>query len=169
MKLFGVKLLALLLIFIFDRNDLYSQTFNWKPNQLVSLDTIKGKLLLDQCSRNPLPDFEKVFELSRNNLDLLRQNFGRIYNIADDDLTSVHSLHRNLKEYNYQTIGVRIDDMDFIYISAFDRKTLEESEEDMLKQLKEPIIMCDGGDLFWGVLYCLDKNYFQTFQFNGRR
>lgn len=76
----------------------------------------------------------------------------------------------DLKDYAFQYIGVIINNRKYIYINAFAIEMLYEQDsfETWYKEWKtKPIIICDGGDGFWGALFDLEKKAFSQLSVNG--
>ena len=55
----------------------------------------------------------------------------------------------------------------YIYINAFEINSERDFETFYKGWKTEPIIMCDGGESYWGVLFDLDKLKFKELVVNG--
>jgi hypothetical protein len=65
-----------------------------------------------------------------------------------------------------QYIGVISHGKKLIYLNAFDKSILTDSAEHRDWRTKA-LIICDGGDAFWGVEFDPADNTFHNLQFNG--
>ncbi len=146
----------------------FAQKF--KPQYIVSLDSTKGKYILSQCSRYTIDDYDKVFSLSNNDIRKLEKNFKSIYELKSNDtcfICSSWDKKRNLEEFAFQIVGVEIKGKRYIYINAFSIQEISDSIEPIFKQLKKPLVMCDGGAAFWGAYYEIKSNKFEQLNYNG--
>lgn len=75
-----------------------------------------------------------------------------------------------LNEYGYQYIGLIINDQRYIYINAFLLNIFygHDDFETIYKDWQtKPIIFCDGGNGFWGVLFDVNTKLFSQLSING--
>ena len=66
-----------------------------------------------------------------------------------------------LELYNRQYVGFIKGGRRYIYGNFF------KTEYRATNPASEPVVVCDGGDWFWSVIYSLDSKTFQEMQING--
>jgi hypothetical protein len=67
----------------------------------------------------------------------------------------------NFQQYSRQYVGFIRDGKQYIYGNFF------KGEPETAHAASVPVVACDGGDNFWGVVYSLDSNTFESIRFNG--
>ena len=135
----------------------YSQINTYKPKYEAILDAKYGEQLQGQCSREFPSDVDSFFTPTTAQIAQLSKQFKSIVKLGLGKNSNV------LKKYGYQYIGVVIKDTQYIYVNAFfvDEMTLKTGWE------KYPFMACDGGDKFWGVLFCIETKKFSQLAING--
>jgi hypothetical protein len=63
----------------------------------------------------------------------------------------------NLKKYSFQYAGLIIDKKKYIYLNAFPETEF----------VTTPVIVCDGGVRYWGILFNINDLNFSQLAFNG--
>ena len=89
---------------------------------------------------------------------LLELSFLRVTKLKARGNKTISSLDNFVIQY----IGVLRDKKKFIYINAF--YLVDPITE---KWQTRPIVICDGGDYFWGVLFNPKTSQFLQLEFNG--
>ena len=74
---------------------------------------------------------------------------------------------KDLDGYGFQYLGVTIKNKRYIYINAFYVVSKKDLKEEYKNWKKEPIVVCDGGEGFWGVLFDIETLEFSELAFNG--
>ena len=135
----------------------YSQNNSYKPKHEAILDAKYGEQLQGQCSREFPDGVDSFFTPTIAHTSHLYQRFKSVLKLG------VVKNSKGLKKYGYQYIGVVIKDTPYLYVNAFmlDEMTLKSGWE------KYPFMACDGGDKFWGVLFCLTNMKFSQLAING--
>jgi len=119
-----------------------------------------GPKLFKQCSRKTpdlaskfwLPSSADIIELETNLisfLDALEKNGRRIP-------PKEHSYHRQY--VGFERNGERVIYGNFYPAKYFDVSSYE---------TREPVIICDGGPAYWGIVYRIKSKDFIDLQFNG--
>lgn len=161
----------IILIFLFTfAVHLYGQNsskFEFKPKYSIILTSKTGEKMMDQCSRSTPEKVEKYFDLTGEEIVSLENNFKKILSIKSAGCCFNGWKILKLDDYGFQYIGVIVNNHKYIYINAF----IVEDEDDFTSWYKNwkiaPIIVCDGGDGFWGVLFDLEKKLFLQLSVNG--
>ena len=119
---------------------------------------------MKQCSR-PVPEKAKKFSLvSQPSVDTLEANFKKVQSLVSTTCCYSMGKIKDLANYGFQLIGVSINGKSYIYINAFLKGDIN-----LLPTWKtEPVIMCDGGEGFWGALFDPETKEFSQLSFNGR-
>lgn len=145
----------------------YSQKNNFTPEFSTIILSNKGKELLNQCSRAVPEKIENYYDLTANEIQKLENNFRNILEIKSSECCMKGLKIKKLKGYIFQYTGIVLNRKKYIYINAFK----VESKEDLKTYYKnwktEPVIVCDGGESFWGALFELETESFSQLSING--
>lgn len=107
-----------------------------------------GPAMLDQCSRST-PTVDSYWHAGYRDVEQ-----------AEAALKQAPLLS---ELYKRQYVGVVIDDSRLLYLNAF-RKGFDPDGD---VSVAVPVVICDGGDSFWGALFDLERNEFLDVQYNG--
>ena len=113
----------------------------------------KGARMLRQCSRTTPQEVKSFFTPDPSQVTELEAR-----------LTSYLSRVKpaiQFQEYSRQYVGFIKDGRRYLYGNFF------QSTAKIPRASSEPIIVCDGGEGFWGVVYSLDSKTFEDISFNG--
>ena len=148
----------------------FSQKYAYKPDYSTILPKSDGKKLLNQCSRSTPQNIQAYFDVTKEDVEQLEQNFKRLYSLKSKGCCAPKAKVGNLKNYVYQYVGVEIYSKKYIYINAlgfFDKKEVQDNNFFFEDWKSRPVIICDGGSMFWGVLYNLESQKFSDLSMNG--
>ena len=154
------------LIFIFCGISACCQNLVFKPAFSVILDSAQGKKLFDQCSRS-VPSVKDFWTPREQDIAILENNFKTVYALLSNDCCIGGARVDSLEHYGFQYIGVNINNRKFIYINAFPLEELDLFKRHNQDPEKIPIVVCDGGTSFWGVLFEIKTIEFSHLAFNG--
>jgi hypothetical protein len=73
---------------------------------------------------------------------------------------------RALKEYVRQYAGVVSGGRRLVYVNLFHESFLQFAGPDV-RWTSQPVVVCDGGDSFWGLSFDVDAKTFSPPSFNG--
>ena len=151
----------ILLVFLVMFGSLY-RTSTDVPQYIIRLYPDKGIEVLNQCSRLTPKNTKSYFYVNDSTLKILKEEF---YNIKEVK-SSFNSYINDIDKYAYQIIGVVIKNKSYIYINTF---PIDNKKPDDVKKYwrKIPVIVCDGGHNYWGVLFDVDNKEFSDIQRNG--
>lgn len=139
----------------------------FNPQYSTILESDKGAKMVEQCSRSVPDNVDAYFDLTKEDVAILENNFRKILSMKATGCCLKGWNIENLDDYAFQYIGVVINNRRYIYINAF----IVESEDDFNNWYKNwetnPIVMCDGGDGFWGTLFDLENKSFLQLSVNG--
>ncbi len=144
---------------------LFFQDNQFKPQYSSCLDAEKGKGLTRQCSRSSPQGIKEYWKVNEAEVKQLEDHFRMISELTSGCCIEGYKVTK-FENYLYQYIGVTIKGKRYIYINAariYDGKPREEYD----KWETDPIIVCDGGPGYWGVLFCLEDNTFKDLSVNG--
>jgi len=124
-------------------------------NHYAILPTSEGAALLKQCSRTVpqnvtnywTPSPSQIAELEKRMPEFLRKNGFKL----------------PFSNFNFQYVGMTVRGKQLIYVNAFPRHIIENQKDWRTK----PVIICDGGEAFWGVVFEPADNTFHDLQSNG--
>ena len=144
-----------------------AQNYKYKPENSVILDSSQGKGLLVQCSRRTPQHITGLFNLDTGHIKKLENNFKKIFQKKDRSCCVRGFAVSNLKDYAFQYTGIIIHRTKYIYINAFRLPSQLQAVNFFESWKTEPVMVCDGGDDFWGVLFNLKTETFSQLAFNG--
>ena len=144
-----------------------AQTKKYTPNYFTILDQIEGRNVLDQCSRTSPTKVENFFTPTSNEVSVLENNFRKLLKTKSIDCCNPAVQIKKLKRTVFQYTGLIIDHKKYIYINAFQIDSPEDLHNYYPDWQFKPVIICDGGESVWGVLFNLDEKKFLQLTFNG--
>jgi hypothetical protein len=128
------------------------------PDHCAILSVSEGPALIKQCSRSSPTDVSGFWSPSPSQMNAIEQLLPELLR------KSGHKL--NLSHSNRQYVGITSHGKKLIYVNSFPGSILTESNEQRDWRTKA-IIICDGGEAFWGVEFDPADNTFHNIQFNG--
>lgn len=143
----------------------FTQNNYFKPSHSITLDKSTGERLLNQCSRWAPKNASDFWTPNEKDIQAIELKFKKILRLKTPNRQTVS----NLDKFAFQYLGLTIDGKRFIYVNAF---CIGNEADDSKFQMHEkwrtdPIVMCDGGDCYWGVLFDLKKLKFKDLSING--
>ncbi len=139
-----------------------AQDYSVKPAFSVIMDSSKGPLMIRQCSREHPTNVTGFWNISPEQIKVLEKNYKKLLAVRIHDGFGNTRVY-NLSKYVYQYMGLTIDGEKYIYINASggfiggDKNNWKEN----------PVVVCDGGAGYWGVLFNLNKLKFSQLAFDG--
>lgn len=130
----------------------YSQNDKFTPEYSTIILSNKGQKLLNQCSRPTPEKIESFFDLTTIDVQKLENCFKRILDLKSKGCCMPGKKITKLKDYIFQYTGLVINGKKYIYINAaeIEKNDLTTFYNDWKT---EPIVVCDGGESFWGILH----------------
>src|SRR5260221_12228650 len=101
---------------------LMAQDFSYKPEYSAILDASKGMELMNQCTRCTPPNGKIFWNVSKEDIDKLENNFKKILELKSSSCSPPNTSIKTLDGYLFQYIGVYIGSTKFIYVNAFHGK-----------------------------------------------
>jgi hypothetical protein len=134
--------------------------FAQDPPQFTVLEARQAAAVLQQCSRFTPKPVTGTWQPAEADIKALEARL----------LPRLASLHPEKAKgaYYRQYAGVIIGKRKVIYINAFwvaDAKVQHAEDKDRWR--REPVIVCDGGDDYWGAVYDPATQEISEFEFNG--
>ncbi len=160
-------------VFIFPLWLLTSCTVASSPvlsKQAILLPVVQVKNILKQCSRPTPQGVDATWDVSPAVLGSLERDLpklsaptlGTAYIIKGktEYVSSGQSVSAPDRYYR-QYVGITVRRKKYIYINAF------RFDHSNLQWRKKPVVVCDGGDNYWGALYNPQTGQFSDLEFNG--
>ena len=142
--------------------------YNFKPTFCFAFDSINGQALLHQCSRATTPKtISSYWNVTLRDMDQLYSNFKKIYAITSTACCHFGMKLKSLDRCIFQCTGVIMGKKKYIYINACGYSEESINEENIKAWKIHPLIVCDGGSSYWGVLFSIDNREFSHLAFNG--
>jgi hypothetical protein len=120
------------------------------------LPTSEGKQLIGQCSRECPYDATSFWRPSASEIAAIEQRLPALLRGSGHEI--------NLSQSYRQYLGIVRAGRKLIYLNAFDSRTWADYRTSWRNKA---LIICDGGDLFWGVEFDPATKTFQHLAFNG--
>jgi hypothetical protein len=144
-----------------------AQDYKLLPQEKMVLDTSAGVAMLKQCSRSVPKNVQGFWQIEKQDLDILLNNFKKLYQISATEGEHKKKKVDDLDLFGYQFIGFIIDNKRHIYINAY---VLERGKEELQYQSNgkgaNVLSVCDGGVNYWGALFDLERKGFSQLVFN---
>jgi hypothetical protein len=128
------------------------------PDHCAILPVSEGPALMKQCSRNSPKDASGFWSPSPSQVNAIEQLLPELMR------KSGHKL--KLSDSYRQYMGITVHGKKLIYLNSFHGFILSELGGHADWHTKA-VIICDGGDAFWGVEFDPADNTFHDIQFNG--
>lgn len=141
---------------------LYSATadaasFSLPSNGKFILHTSKGKALLKQCSRATPKKVSGYWQPSATQISKLETLLPQFLQKAAK--TGIHAPDK--LAFHRQYVGIVVGNKRLIYGNFYN---MEASD---MNQASEPIVVCDGGAAFWGIVFSPEDGAFSDLRVNG--
>lgn len=131
------------------------------PSHYVLLAPEEATFITAQCSRS-VPEVEGHWSPDEQHIQELERALPHLAKVEASGccLIGVHIQHP--ERYFRQYAGVIIGGRHMIYVNAFPPRTDEDPSWE-----HEAVVVCDGGDGYWGVLWDPDTKKFEDLAVNG--
>ena len=136
------------------------------PEHEVALKPEHAKSLLNQCSRSTPKNISDSWAVSDSEISQIHEHFNKLKSLKSSGCCIEGLKLNSLDAYAFQYLGVTIKKRRYIYVNAFfvDPEYFEEWYKEW--EIK-PMVFCDGGESFWGVLFDLERSKFEQLNING--
>jgi uncharacterized protein (DUF779 family) len=131
------------------------------------LPSEQARHVLQQCSREAPQSVEGVWTVSPAVVAQLERDLPTLSTLVSQNCCGRGSSVSNPATYYRQYAGVTIDGHNDVYINAFRDHPIYMHRSDEDRWRSEPVLVCDGGASFWGVLYDPETRQFTQLSFNG--
>jgi len=128
----------------------------------VLLEGDEAGVLIHQCSRESPEAIKAVWTPTATVLEKMEARLTAINKLESTACCGAGFRVDDVNAYYRQYAGLVIEDRKLIYINAFSRSAA--GIDDWRQQ---PVMICDGGRSFWGVLYDPVSGNFFDLAFNG--
>lgn len=137
--------------------------YSFTPEQFAVINDSLGTTLVNQCSRPSPEDVTKFFNLSTSEVETLHENFKKVYTLQCSDTYYKDFRVSDTIPTIYQYVGMFVEDKKQIYINAFPTEIALQTQHPWKRQ---PLVACDGGKHFWGVVFDLQTERFSDLYMN---
>jgi hypothetical protein len=141
----------------------FAQDNSYKPRYSTILDSSMGERLLKQCSRATPKDISEYWSPTRKDVQVIEARFKKVMELKSSNGQAVS----NLDKFAFQYMGVTIETKRYVYLNAFQVDNDAGFSTFYKNWETNPIVICEGGDSYWGTLFDLDKLKFSTLEMNG--
>jgi len=138
------------------------------PGRYALMPIAAARRLTDQCSR-PAPRIESTWDATTSDVEQLERDIVRLEGRKADGCCLSGFRLRRIDSFFRQYVGIVVDGKRYIYVNAFPINEFENwpKEVPVPDWKTEPILACDGGSGYWGVLYEPRTRRFSDLFFNG--
>ena len=127
------------------------------PGQYVVLEASRAVATSQQCSRGA-PEIESGWPMSDADAQAVERRLHEL--VTQTGSGPRPDLASSVRQY----VGAVVDGQQVIYINVFPASMMEYDEDfDRLS----PVMVCDGGAGFWGVVFDPESGEFSDLDFNG--
>jgi hypothetical protein len=128
----------------------------------VLLPVDQARNILKQCSRQTPDGVDGTWAVPPAVLAQLERDLPKLSAHVSNTFFSNGKSVSDPGSFYRQYVGITVRGKRFIYINAF-----RSTDSNMLWREK-PVVVCDGGKSFWGVLYAPKTRQFSDLEFSGR-
>jgi hypothetical protein len=122
---------------------------------------------LKQCSRLTPQNVDGAWGVPPAVVAQLEQDLNKLSGLKSSQCCDSGRSVKNPGAYLRQYVGVTIRGKKYVYINAFEGPITHLRHESLDVLMHRPVIICDGGDAFWGALYDPETRTFSALAFNG--
>lgn len=123
---------------------------------------------LEQCSReSPQSVVDGTWAIPSATITQLEEDLPKLSALGTDHWGATPSSAWDSHAYFRQYAGITIHGKKYVYINAFSDLPIYLKGQDTTRWQREPVLVCDGGEGFWGALYDPDAKQFSQLAFNG--
>ncbi|HEX4586151.1 MAG TPA: hypothetical protein VH183_15080 [Burkholderiaceae bacterium] len=123
-----------------------------------------GRSLLKQCSRDTPANVSQFWNPSAQQIEKLESLLPKY---VRDGANPRSSIPGNV-EYHRQYVGIVVNGKRLIYGNFYPADVLyPTSVFDHFDEKSTPVVVCDGGPVFWGVVFDPESNAFLDLRVNG--
>ena len=140
--------------FVFGVGLTLAANFAYAESSAFILSPKKGPILLGQCSRSTPQNVESFWTPERSQIAELERLIEPFLRSSPAGMGVLPLAH-----FHRQYVGFVKDGKHYIYGNFYRIKHKDEAVE--------PVVVCDGGSSFWGVVFSVDSKTFQELKFNG--
>lgn len=162
-----MKRASIILLFFLSQQVILAQDYSYKPEYSTTLDSSKGSAIINQCSRAVPQKISAFWNPMQSDIEKIEKNFKKLLSLKALACCLIGYKLDSLNGYIIQYVGVIINKKKYIYVNAFNAGSNDYLTRFFKNWKTEPIIACDGGRGFWGVLYDIDNSTFEQLAFNG--
>jgi hypothetical protein len=147
-------------------------SFGAKANPALSeravlLPATQARHMLQQCSRKTPGPLSGVWKVSPSVIANLERDLPKLSKLVSPTCCGKSLTVSDPSAFYRQYVGISINGHDYVYINAFHDHPIYLHPKDRDLWRTEPVLMCDGDDNFWGVLYDPKTSQFSQLSFNG--
>jgi len=139
------------------------QPYSFPPTGRFLFQGAKPKAIFNQCSRGaPSPNSE-IWDLSHKDIDELEALL--VKNLDERERAGKQNPPKGTK-YHRQYVGFVRNGERFVY-GNFYPADVYSGIKIRIDESKQAVMVCDGGPVFWGIVYRIKTKTFEEPQFNG--
>jgi hypothetical protein len=124
----------------------------------------KAKDVFRQCSREAPSANSELWVPSENDIDELETSLARY---LDERLKAGKENPPKGTKYHRQYVGFIRNGERYIYGNFYPADLYSPSSKVRVDESKQPVGVCDGGPVFWGIVYRVQTKSFEEPHFNG--
>jgi hypothetical protein len=137
------------------------------PERTTVLPPEEATHVLQQCSRETPKPVTGAWAVPPSVVARLEQDLPKLPSLVSQTCCGKGSSVANPRLYFRQYAGVMVEGRRYVYINAFHDQPIYLRHQDKDMWRTKPVLVCDGGEGFWGVLYDPEARKFSQLSFNG--
>jgi hypothetical protein len=154
----SVVVILACMLFLAGQSLVQSSGFELPKAGIFILGIDQGKALLKQCSRSVPTKVSGYWEPSTDDIAKLEE---QLPSYIRDGASKKKSIPNNIA-YHRQYLGIIVDDKSLIYGNFYPSDMPNRRNEQL-----NPVVVCDGGHSFWGIVFDPTTGQFEEPQLNG--
>ena len=132
---------------------------NFPVNDFYILPAARAKEMVKQCSRPAPRNVTEVWTPNRKQIAVLEK---MLFPYLDHREKEGKPIPPKNQRYHRQYVGIVVNGNDIIYGNFYLARETSRSER------STPVLVCDGGSVFWGIEFNLRTGLFENLRFNGQ-
>ena len=137
------------------------------PERTTVLTPSQAKHALQQCSRETPKSVDGVWTITPEVVAQLERDLPKLSSLVSQTCCGKGMSVSSPASFFRQYVGVKIAGRKYVYINAFRDHPIYLRRKDQDLWRSKPVLVCDGGESFWGVLYDPHTREFSQLSFNG--
>ena len=140
------------------------QSYTFPPEGRFLIHGPGAREVFHQCSRAAPSSKSKMWDVSQKDIDDLETSLAKY--LDERESAGKENPPKGAK-YHRQYVGFIRDGEQYVYGNFYPADRYAPSLRDRMDESKQAVRVCDGGPVFWGIVYRVKTRSFEEPHFNG--